>query len=66
MLNDILSINDREILEHAGKVRKKIADEIAGQEYEKFKEAKRLSEKIESLDELERDMKLFDDKKFKK
>lgn len=64
-LNDILTINDREILEHAGRVRKKIADEIAGKEYEKYKEKRRLAEKIKSLEELENDIKLFDDKHLK-
>ena len=65
-LNDILTINDREILEHAGKVRKKIANEIAAEEYEKYKEKKKLAEKIKSLENLENEIKLIESKKNKK
>jgi len=65
-LNDILIINDREILDHAGKLQKKIANDIASKEYEKYKEDKRLAEKIKSLEELENELKLFDKKKDKK
>ncbi|MEM9886329.1 MAG: virulence RhuM family protein [Bacteroidota bacterium] len=56
-LNDILTINDREILEHAGKIRKKLADEIAIEEYKKYDKKRRLSEQIESLKELEEEIK---------
>jgi len=62
-LNDILTINDREILEHAGRVRKKMADEIAATEYEKYKEKRKLAEKIKSLENLEDEIKLIDKKK---
>lgn len=62
-LNDILTINEREILEHAGKVRKKIADEIAAEEYEKYKEKRKLAEKIKSLENLEDEIKLIKKKK---
>jgi len=58
-LNDILMINDRDILEHAGKVRKKIADEIACEEYDKYKEKRKLAEKIQSLENLESELKLL-------
>lgn len=64
-LNDILTINDREILENAGRVRKKIADEIAGSEYEKYKEKRKLTEKIKSLENLEDEIKLIEKKKKK-
>ena len=40
-LNDILTINDREILEHTGKVRKKLADEIAAAEYQKYESTRK-------------------------
>lgn len=68
-LNDILVINEREILQHAGKVTKKLADEIATEEYEKYKEKRKLSEKIQSLEELEeamKQMKLIENKNKKK
>ncbi len=59
-LNDILIINEREILEHAGKVTKKLADEMAIDEYDKYKKKRQLEEKLQSLEELERDMKRID------
>ena len=65
-LNDILTINEREILEHAGTVRKRIADEMAAEEYEKYKEKRKLAEKIKSLEELEDEIKLIEKKKKKK
>lgn len=64
-LNDILTINEREILEHAGTVRKRIADEMAAEEYEKYKEKRKLAEKIKSLEELEDEIKLIEKKKKK-
>ena len=64
-LNDILTINEREILEHAGKVRKKIADEIAAGEYDKYMEKRKLAEKIKSLENLEDEIKLIAQKKKK-
>jgi hypothetical protein len=36
-LHDILSLNERAILEDAGKISRKLADELANNEYEKFK-----------------------------
>lgn len=56
-LNDILTINEREVLEHAGRIRKELADEMAGKEYEKFKVQQQAVEKGESLDKLEADLK---------
>jgi len=68
-LNDILLINEREILQYAGKVTKKMADELAAAEYEKYKEKRKLAEKIQSLEELEQEMKkmkLIEDTDIKK
>lgn len=65
-LNDILTINEREILEDAGKVRKSLADEIAAGEYDKYKEKRQLEEKEQSLRELENEIKLINQKKKKK
>ena len=35
-LNDILIINDNQILEHAGKISCKLANEIVSKEYDKY------------------------------
>ncbi len=37
-LNDFLTLNDREILEHAGKISAKMAKELAEGEYEKYRQ----------------------------
>lgn len=58
-LNDILTINEREVLEHAGRIRKELADEMAEKEYEKFKAQQQALEKGESLNRLEADLKAF-------
>ena len=44
-------------VEHAGRIRKELADEMAGKEYEKFKAAQQAIEKEESLNRLEADLK---------
>ncbi|MDX2135036.1 MAG: virulence RhuM family protein [Saprospiraceae bacterium] len=56
-LNDILTINEREVLEHAGRIRKELADEMAGKEYEKFRAQQQALEHVESLKQLEADIK---------
>lgn len=58
-LNDILIINDREILNHLGRISKQLAEEIATREYEKYNEQQRNLETEESLKELEQDIKLL-------
>ena len=55
-LNDILTINEREVLEHAGKIRKELADEMAAKQYEKFKARQQAVERGESLNQLEADL----------
>ncbi len=62
-LNDILTINEREILEHAGKIRKKIADEIAAEEYTKYHKQRLLTENNQSLEHLEDEIKLIEKNK---
>jgi hypothetical protein len=52
-LNDILTINDREILEHAGRITKQLADEIAEKEFLKFKEKQRFLEQSANVLQLE-------------
>lgn len=56
-LNDILTINEREVLEDAGRISKALADELAGKEYEKFKAKQQGLEQEESLKELEAGLK---------
>lgn len=56
-LNAILAINERAILQDAGRITKQLADEKAGSEYEKYKEQQSLLEKEKSIDELEKDLK---------
>jgi hypothetical protein len=63
-LNDILVVNEREILEHAGSISHKLAVEIAEKEFEKYQKQNLKNEKEESLKELESD--LFKLSKFKK
>ena len=62
-LNDILSINEREVLEHAGRIRKELADEMAGKEYVQFKAQQQAIERGESLKRLETDLKAISKKK---
>jgi hypothetical protein len=62
-LDDILQLNELNILHDAGKVTRKLADEIAVKEYEKYNEKQRLIESEESLSELENDIKLITGKK---
>lgn len=58
-LNDILTINGREILEHAGRISSKIAESYASEQLEQHKERLQQQERQASLDELEQDMKLL-------
>lgn len=62
-LNDILTINEREILEHAGSISKKLADEKAEKQFDIYKEKQKLIDKKNSLKELENDLKKLEDKK---
>lgn len=65
-LNDILTINEREVLEDAGRINRALADELAGREYDKFKAKQKALERIESLKQLEADLKQLDVGKKKK
>lgn len=56
-LSMVLQMNDRNILTHAGKISHALAMQKAGEEYNKYKEARKRIEKTESLKELERDIK---------
>lgn len=56
-LNDILTINERQILEHAGRISKQLADELAEKQFQQFKAQQQEITKSESLKELESDLK---------
>ena len=56
-LNDILVINGRELLEHAGRISHKVAESYAAQQLEAYKAKIREEEHRESLAELEADLK---------
>lgn len=53
----ILSINGRELLNHAGKISHILAKDKSELEYEKYKENEKTLEKKISLKELEEDIK---------
>lgn len=65
-LNDILTINQREILLDAGRISKKIAEELAEREFEKYSAKQREIENTQSLKELENDLKELKNKKGEK
>ena len=56
-LHDILTINQKEIKLDAGRISKKIADELAEKEYEKFDAQRKETEAAESLKRLEEGVK---------
>jgi hypothetical protein len=59
-LNDILTINGRELLEHAGSLSHTIAESIAAQKLDDYKTNLRLAGREESLKELEADLKTIE------
>ena len=56
-LDDVISLNGRELLNHYGKISRKLADEKSEIEYLKYKEHKKVQEKLKSFKELENDIK---------
>lgn len=56
-LDDILQLNGRELLTHAGKVSHQMALYKSGEEFEKFQIVQQASEKEQSLKEIEEDIK---------
>ena len=56
-LNDILTINENEILEHAGKISHELALQLAESEYEKFRTERLKTEDIKALEELNKEIK---------
>ncbi|MDD2449616.1 MAG: RhuM family protein [Sulfurimonas sp.] len=56
-LDMVISLNGRELLTHAGKISHQIAKDKSELEYKKYKEIQKEQQKVESLKELEEDMK---------
>lgn len=64
-LDSILDLNKRNILTHAGKVSHELAIKKAEIEYNTFKDRQKTIEKLESLYELEKDLKKLTNKGIK-
>jgi len=62
-LHDFLTLNDREILEHAGKISAKMAKELAEAEYEKYRQKQIEAEDARELKALEEGIKKLNKKK---
>jgi hypothetical protein len=56
-LNDILTINENEILEHAGKISHELALEIAETEFEKYNQQRIEADDLKSLENLNNELK---------
>lgn len=65
-LNDILTINETEILEHAGRISHQLAIEIAEMEYDKYNTLRMASDDKKALEELQNELKLLKAKNAKK
>ncbi len=55
-LDNILQLNGRELLNHAGKISHEKALQKSSEEFEKYKEIKKLIDKEQSLKEIEQDI----------
>ena len=55
-LDEILQLNGRELLTHAGKISHEEALQKSNDEYERYKESQKLIQKEESLKEIENDI----------
>lgn len=55
-LNDILTINDNEILEHTGKISHEMAMKLAETEYEKYNADRIKADDLKALEELEKEI----------
>ena len=59
----ILTMNQFNILEHKGRISKELADKKVDEEYHIFKEEQRRLAQLESIKELDRDLKRLQSKK---
>ena len=62
-LNDFLTLNDRDILEHAGRISAKMAKELAESEYEEYRKKVIDIEDAQEMKELEEGLKRLEKKK---
>lgn len=60
-LDNILQLNGRELLTHAGKISHKMALEKSGKAYENFKFQQKVFEAEQSLQEIEADIRQLDE-----
>ncbi|HKL34566.1 MAG TPA: RhuM family protein, partial [Tangfeifania sp.] len=65
-LNDFMTLNDKEILEHAGRISAKMAKELAESEYEKYRKNRIEIEDVQEMKQLEEGLKKLENKKKKK
>lgn len=65
-LKQVLTMNDKNILEHAGSISHKLALQKAAGEYDKYKEVQKQLERLESIKELEQDIQKLNKNKRKK
>lgn len=61
----ILTMNNRNILEHSGRISKELADQKVTEEYNAYKEEQRRIRQLESIKELDRDLKQLNSGKMK-
>ena len=62
-LHDFMTLNDREILKHAGKISAKLAKQLAESEYEKYRQKMINIEDAKDINELEAGLKKLENKK---
>jgi hypothetical protein len=62
-LNDFLTLNEREILEHAGRISAEMAKEFAENEYDKFRKSLIQTEDAQEIKQLEEGLKKLKSKK---
>tara|TARA_R110002050_G_scaffold84491_1_gene180363 strand:- start:9378 stop:10385 length:1008 start_codon:yes stop_codon:yes gene_type:complete len=65
-LNDFMTLNDKEILEHAGTISARMAKELAESEYEKYRKSRIEIEDVQEMKELEEGLKKLENKKKRK
>lgn len=65
-LNDFMTLNEKEILEHAGTISANMAKELAESEYEKYRKNRIEFEDVQEMKELEEGLKKLENKKKKK
>mgnify|MGYP002538518425 FL=1 len=65
-LKHVLTMNDKNILEHAGSISHKLAQQKAADEYDKYKEIQKQLERLESIKELEQDIQKLNKNKKKR